>query len=153
MAGPVVDEVWDVDQEWLEAAALESLAAEFSLRPDGFPLGCSEVPEFVDDDRFSDEDLLAVKERVVAEDLCVLGLRFTGDRLAPAARFASLRRELGSNFVGVEIDSSRGNPWGHRLLAHGVLTEDLIDEPGQPTRDALEQVLQLFRDRLLTPAS
>ena len=101
----------------------------------------------------SDEDLLAVKERVVAEDLCVLGLRFTDDRLAPAARFASLRRELGSNFVGVEIDSSRGNPWGHRLLAHGVLTEDLIDEPGQPTRDALEQVLQLFRDRLLAPAS
>ena len=99
----------------------------------------------------SDHDLLAVKERVVAEDLCVLGLRFTGDRMVPAARFASLRRELGSNFVGVEIDSSSGNPWGHRALAHSVLTEDLVDEPGQPTRDALDQVLQLFRDRLLKP--
>ena len=55
VAGPVVDEVWDVDQEWLEAAALESLAAEFSLRPDGSPYACSEVPEFVDDDRFSDD--------------------------------------------------------------------------------------------------
>ena len=34
-------------------------------------------------------------------------------------------------------------------MAHSVLTEHLIDEPGQPTRDALEQVLDLFRTRLL----
>ncbi|UDY37989.1 dienelactone hydrolase family protein [Dermatobacter hominis] len=96
----------------------------------------------------SDRDLLAVKERAEADDICVLGLRFTGDRLVPAARFASLRRELGDNFIGVEIDSSPGNPWGHRKAAHSVLTEDLIDEPGQPTRDALEQVLRFFQERL-----
>ncbi len=96
----------------------------------------------------SDRDLLAVKERAEADDICVLGLRFTGDRLVPAARFESLRRELGDNFIGVEIDSSPGNPWGHRKAAHSVLTEDLIDEPGQPTREALDQVLQFFRDRL-----
>ena len=30
-----------------------------------------------------------------------------------------------------------------------MLTEHLVDEPGQPTRDALEQVLDLFRARLL----
>ena len=34
----------------------------------------------------------------------------------------------------------------------GALTEDLIDEPGQPTRDALDQVLQFFRDKLVTPS-
>lgn len=96
----------------------------------------------------SDRDLLAVRERVDTDDICVLGLRFTGDKLVPAARFASLRRELGDNFIGVEIDSSPGNPWGHRKAAHSVLTEDLIDEPGQPTREALDQVLQFFRDRL-----
>ena len=39
-----------------------------------------------------------------------------------------------------------------RGMAHSVLTEHLIDEPGQPTRDALEQVLDLFRSRLLEPA-
>jgi hypothetical protein len=31
-----------------------------------------------------------------------------------------------------------------------VLTEHLVDEPGHPTRDALDQVLDLFRERLLT---
>lgn len=96
----------------------------------------------------SDEDLLAVTERVKDDDLCVLGLRFTGDRLVPAARFANLRRQLGENFIGVEIDSSKGNPWGHRAQAHSVLTEDLIDEPGQPTRAALEQVLDFLDERL-----
>lgn len=96
----------------------------------------------------SDADLLAVTERAHADELCVLGLRFTGDRLVPAARFANLRRQLGDNFIGVEIDSSKGNPWEHRAAAHSVLTEDLIDEPGQPTRAALEQVLDFLDERL-----
>ncbi len=102
----------------------------------------------------SDADLLAVKERSEEEDLCVLGLRFTGDRLVPAERFATLRRELGDRFLAVEIDSSKGNGWGHRATAHSVLTEDLVDEPGQPTGEALEQVLDFLATRLLpaTPA-
>jgi dienelactone hydrolase len=100
----------------------------------------------------SDADLLTVTERARDEDLCVLGLRFTGDRLVPARRFASLRRALGENFIGVEIDSSKGNPWGHRAVAHSVLTEDLIDEPGQPTREALDQVLDFLDERLAVSA-
>lgn len=100
----------------------------------------------------SDADLLTVTERVRHDDLCVLGLRFTGDRLVPDARFANLRRQLGENFIGVEIDSSKGNPWGHGSQAHSVLTEDLIDEPGQPTRAALEQVLDFLDERLAVPA-
>jgi len=94
-------------------------------------------------------DLAAVKQRVAADDLCVLGVRFTGDRLSPGDRFARLREELGDRFIGVEIDSSKGNPFGHRGAAHSVLTEDLKDEPGQPTCDALNQVLDFFRDRLI----
>lgn len=98
----------------------------------------------------SDADLMAVRERVhdPGDDLCVLGLRFSGDPLCPPERFASLRRQLGDRFIGVEIDSSPGNPWGHRRLAHSVLTEDLRDEPGQPTRAALEQVIGFLRERL-----
>jgi dienelactone hydrolase len=96
----------------------------------------------------SPDDLACVKQR--AEDGCqVLGLRFTGDRMAPGARFRRLQEELGDAFVGVEIDSSPGNPWGIPRMAHSVLTEHLIDEPGNPTRDALDQVLDLFRTRLL----
>ncbi|MFZ4669607.1 MAG: dienelactone hydrolase family protein [Microthrixaceae bacterium] len=97
----------------------------------------------------SDADLLAVRERYEAEDLCVLGLRFTGDKLSAPERFATLRREFGDRFIGVELDSSPGNEWGHRSAAHSVLTEDLVNEPGQPTADALEQVLAFLTDRLL----
>ena len=97
----------------------------------------------------SPEDLEAALDVSAARDLEVLGLRFTGDRLVPPERFATLRRLLGDRFVGVEIDSSPGNPWGHPKAAHSVLTGDLVDEEGQPTRDALEQVLALLRTRLL----
>jgi len=103
-----------------------------------------------DKDHLSDADLSAVQDRLAAEpDLCVLGLRFTGDKLVPSTRFAHLREALGDRFVAVEIDSSKGNSHGHPSTAHSVLTEHLIDEPGQPTRDAFEQVLDLFRSRLL----
>lgn len=36
------------------------------------------------------------------------------------------------------------------MKPHSVLTEHLIDQPGQPTRAALDQTLDLFRRRLLT---
>jgi dienelactone hydrolase len=97
----------------------------------------------------SDADLARVRERV-DDGVCVLGLRFTEDRLAPAARFRRLREELGDGFVAVEIDSSPGNRWGLKRTAHSVLTEELVeDDPEHPTRRALDQVLELFRSRLL----
>ncbi len=97
----------------------------------------------------SPDDVEAAVTACAAKDLQVIGLRFTGDKLSPPERFETLRRLLGERFVGVEIDSSPGNPWGHRKVAHSVLTTDLIDEPGQPTREALDRVLELFRSRLL----
>lgn len=97
----------------------------------------------------SDADLGVVKRRVADDGVCLLGLRFSGDRLAPEERFARLREELGDGFVGVTIDSSPGNPHGIRPRAHSVLTEDLVDEPGHPTRDALDTVLEHLRSRLL----
>ncbi len=95
----------------------------------------------------SDAELSAVKQRV-DKGACVIGLRFTGDRAVPAARFARLREELGDGFIGVEIDSSEGNPWGYKTAAHSVLTEDYSDADGSPTRAALDQVLDFFSDRL-----
>jgi dienelactone hydrolase len=97
-------------------------------------------------------DLRVIKERASA-GVEVLGLRFTGDIACPPERFARLRQELGDAFVGVEIDSSPGNPHGIRKRAHSVLTEDLVDEPGHPTRDALDQVLGFLRAKLLAPAA
>lgn len=95
----------------------------------------------------SDADLIRVKERAAA-GACVLGLRFTQDPAVPAARFETLRRELGDAFIAVEIDSSKGNAFGIPRSAHSVLTEHFVDVPGHPTRDALDQVLTFFRDRL-----
>jgi hypothetical protein len=95
-------------------------------------------------------DLAAVKQRCARDGLQVLGLRFRGDKFVPQARFDFLRRELGDAFVAVELDGEHANPDG-LLPPHSVLTEHLIDGAGEPTRAALDQVLDLFRDRLLTP--
>jgi len=93
-------------------------------------------------------DLDVVKQRCATQGLTVLGLRFRGDRFVPPERFEFLRRELGDAFVAVELDDDCANPepW---MRPHSVLTEHLVDEPGQPTRAALDQVLDLFRTRLL----
>jgi len=95
----------------------------------------------------SDEDLLVVKRRT-DDGLCVMGLRFTNDKKSPGERFARLHRELGENFIAVEIDSSAQNPWGYKQSAHSVLTEDYVDEIGSPTRQALDDVLAFFATRL-----
>jgi dienelactone hydrolase len=96
----------------------------------------------------SPEDLAAVRRRCDDEGLEVLGLRFRGDRNVPEERFEMLRRELGDAFTAVELDDADANP-DAVLPPHSVLTEHLIDEPGQPTRRALDEVLDLFRRRLL----
>jgi dienelactone hydrolase len=97
-------------------------------------------------------DLAAVRERTQS-GLCVLGLRFSNDRGCPAERFQSLRNTLGDAFEGVEIDSSPGNPFAIPVRAHAVLTVDLIDEPGHPTRLALDRVLAFLDERLHGPGA
>ena len=52
----------------------------------------------------------------------------------PAIASPACASELGDAFIGVEIDSSKGNQWGIPRMAHSVLTEHLVDEPGHPTR-------------------
>lgn len=94
----------------------------------------------------SDEDLARVRAR---DDLCVMALRFTNDRMVPDARMAALRDALGERVIVVEIENRKGrNPHEIRSAAHSVLTEDLVEEPGHPTNDALDQVMQFFKERL-----
>jgi dienelactone hydrolase len=92
-------------------------------------------------------DLTAVKART-HQGLCVLGLRFSADRGCPVERFTTLRRELGEGFEAIEVDSSPGNPHAIPTRAHAVLTVDLVDEPGHPTRAALDRVLEFLDQRL-----
>ena len=86
----------------------------------------------------SDADLARVKERVRDDGLCVMGLRFAGDPMVPRRRFEALERELGEGFIGIEIPGK----------GHSVLTEHLVDEPGHPTRVALDRVIGFFQERL-----
>ena len=108
-----------------------------------FPLGAQHKAAV----GLSDADLERVKERA-AGGACLLGLRFTQDPAVPPARFETLRQELGDNFIAVEIDSSPGNAYGFKRSAHSVLTLEFVDEPGHPTRDALDRVLAFFDERL-----
>jgi dienelactone hydrolase len=97
----------------------------------------------------SPAELDIVADRCASEGLHVLGLRFEGDPFVPAERFAFLRKRLGDGFVAVELDQADGNPAEVLKKHHSVLTGGLVDEPGEPTRDALDQVLALFRSKLL----
>jgi dienelactone hydrolase len=92
-------------------------------------------------------DLAAVSERA-RQGLCVLGLRFSHDMGSPPERFQTLRRELGAGFEAIEIDSSAGNPHGIGTRAHSVLTVELVDDPGHPTRAALDRVMAFLDERL-----
>ena len=91
---------------------------------------------------------LAIVKTRAADGCPVLGLRFTADPMCPGERFATLRRELGPHFEAIEIDSSPGNPHGIKRSAHSVLTTDLVDTDGHPTRAALDRVLEFFRQQL-----
>ncbi len=114
-----------------------------------FPLGAERKRAL----HVSDEDLATIRDRVANKGCKVLGLRFTGDPLCPPERFARLREELGEGFEGIEIDSSKGNAFGIPAMAHSVVTKDLVDEAGHPTRAALDRVLSFFKERLTTPTA
>ena len=94
----------------------------------------------------SDADLATVAAR---EELCVLAMRFTSDVAVPAERFEHLREVFGDRLIAIEIESRQGqNPHNFPRTAHSVVTEHLVDEPGNPTHDALHQVLDFFKQRL-----
>ena len=95
----------------------------------------------------SESDLALVQARC-ARGLEVMGLRFRGDRLVPEARFAHLRELFGDAFIGVELPDESANPDSMLPQPHSVLTEDLIDEPGQPTREAYDRVIDFFTEKL-----
>ncbi|MBE7161781.1 MAG: dienelactone hydrolase family protein [Williamsia herbipolensis] len=97
----------------------------------------------------SPDELATVKNRCAKGDLTVLGLRFEGDKISPPQRFRWLREQLGDAFTAIELPDSSARQ-DSPMPPHSVLTEHLVDAPGEPTRAALDEVLDLFRRRLLT---
>jgi dienelactone hydrolase len=108
----------------------------------------------------SPDDLAAVAQRLQREDLTVLAYRFAGDAFCRAERFAAYQRVLGDRFVSRVLPDDAANP-GPRPpffekfvgTPHSVVTVDLIDEAGQPTRLACDEILGFFRRRLMSEAS
>jgi len=95
------------------------------------------------------EELRAVKERMEREDLTVLAYRFEGDPLCRAARFAAYEQALGDRFVGRALPDASANPDSPMKGPHSVVTLHLIDRAGEPTRQAVDEILAFFRTRLL----
>jgi hypothetical protein len=71
--------------------------------------------------------------------------------MCPKERFERLRGEFGAAFEAIEIDEKYANPRGPKP-AHSVLTNHLIDETGQPTREALDRTLEFLKEQLAPAA-
>jgi dienelactone hydrolase len=94
------------------------------------------------------DELAAVKARLETEDLTVLAYRFEGDKFCRAARFAAYESALGDRFDGRVLPDSAARPNTQMKNPHSVVTLHLIDEAGQPTRQARDDILDFFRMRL-----
>jgi dienelactone hydrolase len=95
----------------------------------------------------SAEELRAAHEKIDNHGARILALRFIQDPMCPGERFERLRQEFGSAVETVEIDEKHANPHGPKP-AHSVLTNHLIDEAGQPTREALDRTLAFLKEQL-----
>ena len=100
------------------------------------------------------DELAAVRERLDREDLTVLAYRFEGDKFCMAQRFAAYSEALGDRFIGRVLPDSAANtdvpPFfeQHVTTPHSVVTAHLIDEAGQPTIAARDEILAFFKQRL-----
>jgi dienelactone hydrolase len=100
------------------------------------------------------EELAAVRGRLERDDLTVMGYRFEGDRFCRAQRFAAYSEALGERFIARVLPDSAANPDSPPFFAdvvanpHSVVTAHLIDEAGQPTIAARDEILSFFAGRL-----
>src|SRR3954454_2508335 len=127
----------------LEPAMLAPVLSQPSL-PLKEPAGLEIAPE----------EIKAVRDRLEREDLTVLAYRFAGDKICRAERFAAYAAALGDRFVARTLPDSGANadvaPFFARYVPypHSVVTQHLIDQAGQPTIAARDEILAFFAQRL-----
>jgi dienelactone hydrolase len=97
----------------------------------------------------SPQEVTAIKARMDAEDLTVLAYRFEGDSFCRAERFAAFEDAFGDRFIGKVLPDSSANPDAPLKTPHSVVTLHLIDEAGQPTVEARDEILAFFKMRLV----
>ena len=131
----------------LEPAMLAPVLSQPSL-PLREPAGLEIAPE----------ELAAVRARLDREDLTVLAYRFKGDKICRAERFSAYAAALGDRFIGRELPDEAANndvsPFfaRHVPFPHSVVTQHLIDQAGQPTSAARDEIITFFRTRLAPAA-
>ena len=96
----------------------------------------------------SEREMKVIEKRAAEDGLCALGLRFSGDPMAPGERFTTLKDRLGDAFEVIEIDSSPGNAGGFGRTAHSVLTLEVREVDGQPAYEARKRVVEFLKERL-----
>jgi dienelactone hydrolase len=127
----------------LEQSVLAPVLSQPSL-PLNDPAGLEIAPD----------EVKAVRRRLEREDLTVLAYRFEGDKFCMAQRFAAYTEALGKRFIGRVLPDSAANkdvaPFFERYVTtpHSVVTAHLIDEAGQPTIEARDEILSFFTQRL-----
>lgn len=127
----------------LESAMLAPVVCQPSL-PLNDPAGIEISPD----------EIKMVRDRLEREDLTVLAYRFEGDTFCKAQRFAAYSEKLGERFVARVLPDSAANievpPFfaKHVPTPHSVVTAHLIDEAGQPTLAARDEILAFFCQRL-----
>ncbi|MBL0173555.1 MAG: dienelactone hydrolase family protein [Gemmatimonadaceae bacterium] len=130
----------------LEASVLAPVLSQPSLPLDN-PAGLEIAPE----------ELASVRARLERDDLTVMAYRFSGDKFCKAERFAAYTAALGDRFIGHVLPDSAAKraglaPFSEHAVAtpHSVVTAHLIDEAGQPTIAARDEILAFFARRLGT---
>ena len=127
----------------LESAVLAPVVSQPSL-PFDDPAGIG-IPQ---------SELTVVRERLERENLTVMAYRFAGDRFCKAQRFEAYAQALGDRFVARVLPDSAANtdvpPFFEKHVAspHSVVTAHLINEAGQPTIAARDEILSFFVKRL-----
>lgn len=98
-------------------------------------LGCSAV------------EIACARTRFETEDLSLLALRFSSDKLVPDERFETLKREFGDRVETVELADADAAP-GVPMAPHSVLTLHLNRaDPLGPTMQTRDKVIAFFKAR------
>jgi dienelactone hydrolase len=132
----------------LEPAMLAGVLAQPSL-PLKEPAGLEISPDEIE----------AVRGRLERDDLAVLAYRFAGDKVCRAERFAAYAAALGDRFIARTLPDSAANTdvapfFAQRVpFPHSVVTQHLIDQAGEPTIAARDEILAFFARRLRGEAS
>jgi len=129
----------------LAAAVDDSVLASVLSQP-SVPIALSSSRKR--DPGFSEKEMKVIEKRAADGALCALGLRFSGDAMAPAERFKTLKERLGDNFEAIELDSSPGNSGGFGRMAHSVLTLEVREQQGQQAYEARKRMMEFLKERL-----